>query len=384
MASPSFLVRLGPAAQRALDVALATAACLICWYAASESPLPPASGVREPAWITVLTGVALGAPLVVRRRWPIGSALTVGVAAGLALATGIVPDYASAGPLVAAGAVLYALGLRVPGRCGLAVALVTGGLLLAGTTTGEASADGPGLAAAGFAGLVCATSWALGWTLRERRRHAEMTATQTTARAVAEERWRIAREVHDIVGHSLSLIAVKAAVANHVARQRPEEAGAALQVIESASRTALAELRRSLGTLRTEPQFAPSPTLGDLAGLAERAGSAGVSVRLDVRGGEDAPEVVVLAAYRIVQESLTNVVKHAAPAVCRVDVFGGDGRLQIEITDDGMRRPAPTADGAGLAGMRERVSAHGGAFSAGPHADGGFAVVATLPYGSAG
>jgi signal transduction histidine kinase len=386
MAVPSILmhpivVRLGPAAQRTVDVVLAVAAGLTCLFAASETPLPPAAGLREPAWLTLLTAVALGAPLAVRRRWPVASALTVGVAAGLALATGIVPDYASAGPLVAAGAVLYTVGLRVPGRRGLVTALAATGLLLAGAMTGDASTGGPGPAAVGFAGLVCGAGWALGWTLRERRRHAELTAAQTTARAVAEERLRIAREMHDIIGHSLSLIAVKAAVANHVARQRPEEAGAALTVIESASRGALAELRRSLGALRSEPDFSAPPTLEDLARLADRAGSAGVAVLLDVRGGEDAPEGVVLAAFRIVQESLTNVVKHAAPAGCRVDVFGGNGRLQIEIIDDGTRRPAPTGDGAGIAGMRERVCAHGGAFSAGPQEEGGFAVSATLPYG---
>ena len=272
---------------------LAVAAGLTCLFAASESPLPPASGLREPAWLTLLTAVALGAPLAVRRRWPVASALTVGVTAGLALATGIVPDYASAGPLVAAGAVLYTLGLRVPGRRGQVTALAASGLLLAGSLTGDASTGGPGPAAVGFAGLVCGAGWALGWTLRERRRHAEVTAAQTTARAVAEERLRIAREMHDIIGHSLSLIAVKAAVANHVARQRPEEAGAALTVIESASRSALAELRRHVhgatcgdGRRRCATRILGPADLGDLVRLADRADSAGVAVLLDVRGGD--------------------------------------------------------------------------------------------------
>ena len=232
--------------------------------------------------------------------------------------------------------------------------------------------------------MVCGSAWLVGWALRERRRHADQVAARRTERAEAEERLRIAREMHDIVGHSLSLIAVQASVANHVARRRPEEAGAALAVIESTSRSALAELRRSVGALRTDPEFAAPPALGDLAALADRAGAAGVTVRLEVAGGDDAPEGVVAAAYRIVQESLTNVVKHAAPASCTVEVTGDGDRLRIEVTDDGARRRPPAPDGAGLAGMRERVAAYGGFFSAGPRTGGGFAVVATLPYGPPG
>ncbi|GAA0463443.1 two-component sensor histidine kinase [Paractinoplanes deccanensis] len=361
-----------------MDVALASAAWLICWAAAIE-----ATGFHEPVSLTVLTVVLLGAPLLVRRQWPIAGTLVISVTASLALAVGIVPDYASTGPLVAVAAMLYTVGVHVPKRRSVQTALVTTFILLVGTVIADVSSDGPGIAGTAFAALVCAASWVLGWTLRERHRQAELSAARATERAVTEERLRIAREMHDVIGHSLSLIAVKAAVANHVAEKRPEELPAALAVIEATSRQALEELRRSVGELRTEADFAAPRALGDLSHLVDRAASAGVAVSLDVRGGEDAPESVVLAAYRIVQESLTNVVRHAAPASCRVDVAAVDGQLRIEVADDGNRRSGPSRDGMGIAGMRERVTAHGGSFSAGPCPGGGFAVVATLPYGGA-
>ncbi|MEU4424557.1 sensor histidine kinase [Actinoplanes sp. NPDC024001] len=374
MPVPSLLVqRLGPAPRRAIDLIVAASAGLLSWFAAVDTGGP---GRRA-----VLVALALGVPLVVRRRWPGATALVVGAAAGAVLLAGIVPDFASPALMLSVGVALHTVGRQVPGRRGAAFALVASVPLVIGLSFGGGTADAPGPAGVAFGALVCGASWAIGWTLRERRRHAEQTAAQSTARAVAEERLRIAREMHDAVGHSLSLIAVKAAVANHVARQRPEEATAALEVIESESRSALAELRRTVGALRTEPDYGVPPTLSDLSGLADRAESAGVRVRLDVRGGTDLPEPVALAAYRIVQESLTNVVRHAAPAACRVEVESSGDRLRIEVTDDGTRRPPPSADGTGLAGMRERVAAHGGTFSAGPRSGGGFAVVAVLPYG---
>ncbi len=379
----AFLVhRLGPVSRLVVDVALTAAVLLLCLYAAAEQPLPPASGLQEPAWLTAVAAGVLAGPLVLRRRWPLVSSLVIGTAGGVAIGTGVVPDYASTGPVVAAGVALYALGLRTSGRRGTAGAVTATGLLLIGTVVADISADGPGPAGTAFAGLVCAASWAVGWTLRERRRHTALAATQNTARAVAEERMRIAREMHDIVGHSLALIAVKASVATHVAEQHPEEAGKALQVIETASRSALAELRRAVGAIRTEAAFAPSPTLEDLTSLAGQAGDAGVQVRLDIQGGDDAPEGVVVAAYRIVQESLTNVVKHAAPAVCWVHIRGTRRQLDVVVSNEMAWHGAVAVDGTGIIGMRERVAAYGGTFSAGPQDDDRFTVTATLPYES--
>ncbi|MDI6100883.1 sensor histidine kinase [Actinoplanes sp. NEAU-A12] len=386
MPVPSILVqRPGPAAQRAVDLLAAVAAGLLCWFAAADTSVRASP---EPAWVAVLAGVAVGGPLAVRRRWPIVTAVAIAASSSILLITRVIPNAASPAPVTAAGVALYTIGLLVPGRPGGAGAVTATAVLLVGmgfSGSSAESSDSPGAAGVVFAALICGASWAIGWTLRERRRHARITATQSTAQAVAEERLRIAREMHDAVGHSLSLIAVKAAVANHVARQRPEEVGDALEVIESESRGALAELRRVVGALRTEPEWGTPPTLRDLGRLAERAESAGVPVRLDVQVGDDLPESVTAAAYRIVQESLTNVVRHAAPASCRVAVESTGAGLRISVTDDGARRPAPASGGGtGLVGMQERVAAYGGTFSAGPRPGGGFAVVATLPYRSTG
>jgi signal transduction histidine kinase len=192
--------------------------------------------------------------------------------------------------------------------------------------------------------------------------------------AVVDERLRISRELHDVIGHSMSLIAVKATVANHVADARPEEARAALTAIEQTSRTTLTEIRRVLGMLRAngDPHEAliPSRGLSGLTELADRARSAGVDVELTVCDDDALPEAVGMSVYRIVQEALTNVVAHAAPTRCRVTVETNGGDVTIDVTDAGPRsrgqRPAATGGGYGLIGIRERVMMYGGAFTAGP------------------
>jgi signal transduction histidine kinase len=374
---PVLLRRPGPVQQRIFDAALAAVVTVFCLYAASESP---ATGPREPAWLTLAAALSLGAPIAARRRLPLSAAAVVLAASAVSLATGLVPDFAFPGPLIAAGIALYSVGARVPGRRGVATLVAGAGLVAAATVVADDSADGPGTLEVAFAALVLGACWLLGWTLRERRAHAARVAEQATAQAVTEERLRIAREIHDIIGHSLTVIAVKSAIGSHVAAQRPAEAGAALDVIAATSRSALTELRRAVGALRTEPDFAPAPTLADLRQLADRAVEAGVAVRLDVRGDCDVPDGVALAAVRIVQESLTNVVKHAGPTSCQIDVVGSPGELRVEVTNDGAPGRRPTPDGAGLTGMRERVALHSGALTAGPRDHGGFQVLATLPY----
>src|SRR5215467_5211847 len=174
---------------------------------------------------------------------------------------------------------------------------------------------------------VIAAAWVLGAARRAQLATAARAAQQAARRAVADERLRIARELHDVITHSMSLITAKAAVANYLIGAQPDGVGDALTVIEDTGRRALTEMRRMLGVLRSDTpgadpggERAPAPGLGDLAVLAERAGQAGVAVDLDVPAGDDLPEGVALAAYRIVQEALTNVMKHAAPTSCRVRV----------------------------------------------------------------
>jgi signal transduction histidine kinase len=196
----------------------------------------------------------------------------------------------------------------------------------------------------------------------------------------------MARELHDVITHSMSLITVKASVANYLFDSRPDQVREALTVIEDTGRGVLAELRRMLGVLRADgsrAQLQPAPGLDGLARLAEHAAEAGVRVDLDLDAVASVPDGMAQAAYRIVQEALTNVVKHAAPTYCRVRVGCSPQEVCIDVTDTGnpRRARAATAGGHGLIGMRERVALFGGEFTAGPVPGGGFRVTARLPTG---
>ena len=246
-----------------------------------------------------------------------------------------------------------------------------------------------------FALLVVA--WALGDAIRSRRaqqaehlRLAEQEAAaahEESARAVIEERLRIARELHDVVAPSMSLIAVQAGVGAHVIRDDPDAAARALDVIAETSRSALDQTRALVGLLREDGERATRPPLrglDDLDALVDDVGRAGVAVRL-VRTGTayvvDAP--VALAAYRVVQESLTNVLKHTTADAASVRVTWSDDALDLEVVDPGpARHPTASSAGHGLLGLEERVHLLGGRISSGP--DGaGFRVAATLPTGRA-
>jgi signal transduction histidine kinase len=382
--------RLRPVDLYALDALLALAVGgALCAYAALEAPLY--GGVREPGWVSVLTGLVIGLPLAARRRWPVAMAGAISLAAVVALMTGVIPHFAAAAPAFALALAFYTLAVSTPLRRSLPAALGC----LAALGAGLALSAGDQWSAAGavaYVILMIVPAWLIGWTLRERRAAAAEQSRQLMRQATAEERLRVARELHDVVAHTMSLIAVKAAVGNHVAEASPREAHDALRVIEETSRGALAEMRRVLGALRDDTPYAPAPGLSDLPRLAEQATIGGVEVRLEVR--RDAPdgtstrspapvlpEPVGLSVYRIVQEAVTNVVKHAAPATCHATVAIGAGEVRIEVTDDGRRPVRPTGVGHGLIGMRERVALHEGEFAAGPRPGGGFAVTARLPYG---
>ncbi|WP_216858182.1 sensor histidine kinase [Actinomadura verrucosospora] len=336
-------------------------------------------GHETPALLAVPVAAAMGLPLAVRRLWPVPVFGAVLAASTAALVLGLPWDF-----YAAAAYALYPLALGLPRlrwiptrMIGVLSAIVIFGGALVGPKNWHT--EQLGRVALGLG--VLGAAWALSRAVRDRRAYTAQAARRLAETAVGEERLRIARDLHDIVAHSMSLIAVKAGVAVHVAEARPQEALDALRVIESTSRGTLAEMRHLLGVLRAdEPGLAPSPGLGSLPGLAERAAMAGVHVDLDVRVA-DLPESMALAAYRIVQEAVTNVVKHAAPARCRVLVEISGGYLRIEVDDDGPGvRVLPGAPGHGLIGMRERVMMYGGDFTAGPRAEGGFAVAAAFPY----
>jgi signal transduction histidine kinase len=215
-------------------------------------------------------------------------------------------------------------------------------------------------------------------------------AEQEALRRVAEERLRIAREVHDVVGHGLATITLRAGVADRLVERNPGEVRAALQAIREVSKESLAELGTLLGVLRREAgedaaARAPTPDLDALPRLVEGLREAGMAVELEIDAGADGPvpEVVGYAGYRIVQEALTNVARHAGEgAGARVRLARRDGALEVDVRDDGRGAPATVLPGGGLTGMRERAVALGGDFEAGGAPGGGFRVWATLPTGA--
>ncbi|MFD5079932.1 sensor histidine kinase [Streptomyces sp. NPDC058371] len=238
--------------------------------------------------------------------------------------------------------------------------------------------------------LALAASCMAGLLSRERREHAVALRAQEVAEAVTAERLRIARELHDMVAHSIGIIAIQAGVGSRVIQTQPAEAREALRAIEATSRETLSGLRRTLVSLRQADRsstpserspLAPAPGLADVERLA--AATAGAGVRVDVRrSGEQrpVPADIDLSAYRIVQEALTNVVRHAGTGHCRVAIDHGAEELSVEVVDDGRGATGNgSAHGFGIVGMRERVGLLGGHLSAGPRPEGGFRVAARLP-----
>jgi signal transduction histidine kinase len=332
-------------------------------------------------------------PLVARRRFP-GIVLVLVVASGLAgAALGLPPFFLGPAILVALYSVA-AYGSRWVSVAGLALAEV--GLAAVQLTPFGVEFEGPALVV--FMGILAA-AWLLGHfahnyrayaaRLEERTAELERAREELARRAVTEERLRLARELHDVVAHAMSVIAVQSGVGAHVADTQPEEVGKALAAIEATSRDALTELRRLLGVLRQdgEPQasLTPVPGLADLEGLLAEVAKAGLAVRLRVEGRPaPLPAGLDLSAYRIIQEALTNVVKHAGPATAQVTIRYRAQEVTVEVTDDGRGVGAVAGDGRqgtghGLIGMSERVAAFGGDLEVGPRPGGGFRVAARLP-----
>jgi signal transduction histidine kinase len=338
-----------------------------------------AIGRRTGTPLDVIDYLWLAAPaliLLLRNRFPLTVCLVVG--------TLVWSWYATAHP--GGPAALYAmvaLFVLTMHRGPLVASLAAGVVLVVATVVGLLAGGGLPDARIGFGiawiGLVIAAAAAI--TARRnamvaRREQAE----ERTKRLAEEERLRIAREVHDVVAHSLAMINVQAGVGAHVADRHPEEAKQALLAIKAASHTALADLRATLAVLRSGEGRAPAPSLTRLADLTEATTAAGLPVRVEGEPGE-LPAPVDSAAYRIVQESLTNAVRHAK-AVTGVTVrfARADGSIEIMVDDDGSGSVEP-GSGNGLRGMRERAEALGGTLSAGPRAAGGFQVRARLPLG---
>lgn len=363
--------------------------------AAADAVLAAAVGAA--AWSELLGGQTSGAlaaglplallmaaPLAVRRAYPLGCVLVVAASFLINWLAGI-GMYNYLATVVAGLVAAYtATAHLAPRRAWPALAVLYGAIALA-------ALRGPtgllwGAILVGGAGLA-------GFGMRERRLHAEQLAEvaqelalsrdENARSAVAAERARIARELHDVVAHAVSVMVVQAGAAGEVLTAAPDQARAPLESIQVTGRQALVELRRLLGVLRTDeraPQLAPQPGLADVAALAQRVREAGVPVQLAVEGRRNGvPPGLDVAAYRIVQEALTNVLKHAEATRADVAIRYRDDAIELTVRDDGHGPTASDGSGHGLVGMRERVLLYGGRFDAGPQPGGGFAVRARLP-----
>ena len=221
--------------------------------------------------------------------------------------------------------------------------------------------------------------------MTERAERLERDREQQEAAALARERARIARELHDVIAHSVSVMVIQAGAAEQLLTSNPPQARESLQSVQELGRSTVDELRRMLGILREdrhEVQLQPQPGMAGLPGLIRQLREAGLPVELRVEGDEVAlPPGIDLSAFRIVQEALTNTLKHAQPARACVVVRYSTGVLNLEIVDDGAPRThGGDRHGHGLVGMRERTALYGGVFVAGPRPGGGYAVHARIPF----
>lgn len=344
--------------------------------------LPPELAV----WIRLLIAVGIGLPVAVRNIWQPGAFLiTLGVSV-VATALNLLHD-----SFVISAFVLYPLAVETEPlrpRLQRQIGWPTLGLLAFMLVAGSAPPISPILGRFLSGAAVLSGTWIVGQAVRERRRYVRMQAEQLARQAVVQERLRIARELHDVAAHTLGIITVQASVAQHLINQRPDAGIKALQTIEQLSRDSLQELRQVLGILRHhEPEILPiTPDLGNLEVLIQQVAVSGVQAKLRLHHTEHLPDSLNLAAYRIVQEALTNIVKHAAPTTATVTIQRQNESLSIEIYNAAPAHPQPPSGdhGLGLLGMRERTLLLGGTFSAAPTMDGGFCVMAMLPYPAKG
>jgi signal transduction histidine kinase len=349
--------------------------------------LTPALARSNGSSLAVLLAALSAAPIAVRRIWPASVFAVVLVASiGAVGVTGRVPF--AVDPFVALSLVVYPLALRLNERRATVAVVVS---LAAIVATGSLLPPGSGVGPAPWvitSGCLTIASWALGRAVHQHRRFEQARSERTAAEAATHERLRVAREVHDLLAHGMSVIAVQAGVANHVIDSNPQEARRVLASIAGTSRTGLAELRGLMSALRSthqpEPaELRPVPGIDGLPGLLDGVAATGLHTELSVRGEpRPVPPGIDLAVYRIVQESLTNIVRHADAERCEVALSYLPDALTVEIVDDGTgcgRRDRPP--GHGLVGMRERAEIYGGTVDAGPvpapHS--GFRVVGRLP-----
>jgi signal transduction histidine kinase len=396
------------------DIAVAVVLSIVAFFASFGEAHPqvpsryftPPHHLPDTPGAALLLVVAAGVVLAWRHRYP-RTVLCVSTAAVVAYT---LPGYVNGAALLLPAVALGTLAAMLPTRKSVAWAVaVTAVLMAADVVNNPLGTFGGGFvlipannAVALFGGIAIASRRAY---VSAARRQAIQDAERDTQRRIDEERLRIARELHDMVAHTMATITVQAAAAAQLLRDRPEEAAESLQAIRTSSKDGLRELRAILNVLRNADDApdptAPAPGLSRLDALAEGVRAAGVPVTVTVTGQpRDLPAVIDLGAYRIIQEALTNTIRHAGPATARVCVDHGEDELRLEITDTG-RGPAADAEAAvaarltapndptagnsltgaghGLRGMRERAVAAGGSIEMGRAPSGGFRVAARFP-----
>jgi signal transduction histidine kinase len=384
------LVRIGVNAR---DAAVAVA--LLVVMVLSIAGKVPQAGQRDGDALAYVLAVPLTLPFAFHRRWPMASLIATLLTFGV---------YAIANYAVYPGVSLFVILYGIAAHSDRRHSAITLGLCVAAMVTALATQPDHVVTSADRTSslLAVAVAWLAGensrsrrarWAaLEERATMLENERDERDRRTVADERLRIARDLHDIVSHAMSVIAVQAGTGHHLLDRDPEAARRALSNVETASRSALVEMRRMLGVLRDDDDApgsrTPAPGLSKLGELIARVRDSGLGVTLSIDDRiPDLPTSIDLAAYRIVQESLTNVMKHGGP-IAFVAVSCTTTDLCIEVNDDGRSNgesPAPSdTPGQGIIGMRERVAVYGGEFSAAPRPSGGFRVVARLPLSDVG
>jgi signal transduction histidine kinase len=369
-----------------LLIALLAIAGMLELVVRRDSPGAPEISLR----FAVPAVAILVLPLMARRRYPFGGPATYWVfAAVLSFIDGLLIPFV--GSLVVVGmAAAFLLGrLRDAARASIGLVIVTGSIVTVVYNI-------PGSQSASlfiFIPLRFVVSWVAGYALRERVEQAEAAETraayaererEAAARvAVAEERARIARELHDVVAHAVSVMVLQVGAVRHKLPQGMDDDRQALERVEGAGRTALVEMRRLLGAMRRngeDVEVEPQPGLDRLDGLLQDVGRAGLPVRLHVNGDSfPLPRAIDLSAYRIVQEGLTNSLKHARASHVDVTVSFHADELEIEVLDDGVGVTSSDGLGHGLVGIRERVKIYGGEMRADVVPGGGFLLSARLP-----
>jgi signal transduction histidine kinase len=351
------------------------------------------SAKREPdisAWIAVPLMVVAVLPLLARRRFPFSAPVAVLLlASAFSFVDGRIVTFSFGLFIAVLGAVLLIGMVRDRLQAGLGLLIAIGAEVVVGVNDPQGAGASDYISLAILFSIVWVAGFALSSKLTQvaraeaRAAQLEREREENARNAVAEERARIARELHDVVGHSVSVMTVQASAVRRLLTPEQEKEREALLVVEQTGREALAEMRRLVGVLRNPeeaPALAPQPSLSHVAKLVDQAREAGLPVELTVEGEPvQLPASIDLTAYRLVQEGLTNALKHAQAKHAQVRVRYADGHVEVEVSDDGRGAGSEPGGGHGLVGMRERVSVYGGELETGPRPEGGYRLHARLP-----